>query len=168
MKEICTPIREYTDFNLMYDDCQNIIQSVSEKYTNLNLAGVIKLIRTSYDKAILNSFYNIGNLPKYVATSVNGKSLVLKISMDSLLKNVIEHPEISIGEYKNIAGYLHNADYVFLKNEKNLIYFKIAGSIYQFVIKNTKDGMENYITTFHKASIKQLEKDIKRYKQIKR
>lgn len=88
--------------------------------------------------------------------------------MDSLLKNVIEHPEISIIEYKNIAEYLHNADYIFLKNEKNLIYFKIEDSIYQFVIKNTKDGLENYITTFHKASIKQLEKDIKRYKQIKR
>lgn len=168
MKEICTPKKEYLDFNIMYSDCKNIVQSLSEKYSNLNLADVIKLIRISYDKDILNSFYNIGNLPEYVANSVKSRSVVLKISMDSLLKNVIEHPEIGIIEYKNIAEYLHNADYIFLKNEKNLIYFKIEDSIYQFVIKNTKDGLENYITTFHKASIKQLEKDIKRYKQIKR
>ena len=52
--------------------------------------------------------------------------------------------------------------------KKNLIYFKINNCLYQFVIKNTKDGRENFLTTFHKTNIKQLNKDIARYKQIKR
>ena len=49
-------------------------------------------------------------------------------------------------------------DYL-LKNEKNLIYFKIDNCLYQFVIKNTKDERENFLTTFHKTNIKQLNKD---------
>lgn len=77
MKDICTSQKEYLNFNIMHSDCKNIVQSLSEKYTNLNLADVIKLIRNTYDKNVLNSFYNIGNLPEFVANSVKIKSIVL-------------------------------------------------------------------------------------------
>ena len=81
---------------------------------------------------------------------------------------MIEHPEITFQEYLQLEYFLYNAEYILLKNEKNLIYFKIDNCLYQFVIKNTKDGCENFLTTFHKTNIKQLNKDIARYKQIKR
>lgn len=88
--------------------------------------------------------------------------------MDSLLKNIIEHPEINISKYEAISKYILEAEYIFLKNKKNLIYFKIEDNIYQFVLKNTKNKQEHFLTTFHKASKKQLEKDLKRYKNIKK
>ena len=80
----------------------------------------------------------------------------------------LEHPELTINEYKNLTKYLNNAEYILLKSNKNLIYFKIDNKIYQFVIKKTQNSEELFITTFHKASINQLNKDIQRYEQIKR
>ena len=63
---------------------------------------------------------------------------------------------------------MNNAEYILLKSNKNLIYFKVDNKIYQFVIKKTQNSEELFITTFHKASINQLNKDIQRYEQIKR
>ena len=71
-------------------------------------------------------------------------------------------------QYLQLEYFICNAEYILLKNEKNLIYFKINNCLYQFVIKNPKNGRENFLTTFHKTNIKQLNKDIAWYKQIKR
>ena len=88
--------------------------------------------RQNCDKTVLNGFYFITNLPTYMLATLGSKTSQVKLSIDNLLKNMIEHPEIT------------------------------------FVIKKTKNGCENFLTTFHKANIKQLNKDIARYKQIKR
>lgn len=161
-------IREYTDFQEMYNEALDIVHFYSQTEIQGSLTEKIKYIRKTHDREQLNSFYNIGFISELVAKSINSTSLLLKISMDSLVKNIIEHPEISEREYLKIQYYVENADYILLKNEKNLIYFKIDNTLYQFVVKNTKDGKENFITTYHKANIKQLQKDIKRYINIKK
>lgn len=124
--------------------------------------------RQNCDKTVLNGFYFITNLPTYMLATLGSKTSQVKLSMDNLLKNMIEHPEITYQEYLKLDYFICNAEYILLKNEKNLIYFKFDNCLYQFVIKKTKNGCENFLTTFHKANIKQLNKDIARYKQIKR
>ena len=160
MREVfVSNFQEYRKFKDMYDNAQSILKS---SYHTINY------YRQNYDKTILNSFYFIANMPLYITDTLKSKTQKLKLSMDSLLKNMIEHPEITFQEYLQLEYFLYNAEYILLKNEKNLIYFKIDNCLYQFVIKNTKDGCENFLTTFHKTNIKQLNKDIARYKQIKR
>ena len=168
MKKVFLSEKKYTDFAAMHEDCQNILKDVLNKHSYLELHDLLKNLRNSYDKNILNSYFVIGHLPQYVVNSLESKTVVLKFSVDSLLKNIIEHPEITVSEYEAISKYILDAEYIFLKNKKNLIYFKIADNIYQFVVKSTQNKQENFLTTFHKASGKQLEKDLKRYKNIKK
>lgn len=159
---------EYPEFKEFYNICISIIESYQEYYKNLSNAEKIKFIRENLNKDILNSYYNIGEISQEIAVSIESKTTYLRFSIDNMIKNLLEHPEITIKEYQNISLYIKNADYILKKNNKNLIYFKIDNKIYQFVIKSTKIGNELFLTTFHKASVKQLAKDICRYKSIKK
>lgn len=161
-------MREYYEFKEFYNICNLIIEKYQKYCKNLSKAEKIKYIRENLDKVILNSYYNIGKIPSILADSIGSKTTCIKFSIDNMIKNLIEHPEITVNEYQNINSYIKNAEYILKKNNKNLIYFKIDDKIYQFVIKSTKVGNELFITTFHKASAKQLTKDICRYISIKK
>ena len=168
MTKVFLSEKKYTDFANMHEDCQNILKDILTKHSFIEINDLLKNVRNSCGKNILNSYFIVGHLPQYVVNSIESKTVVLKFSVDSLLKNIIEHPEITVSEYEAISKYILDAEYIFLKNKKNLIYFKIADNIYQFVVKSTQNKQENFLTTFHKASGKQLEKDLKRYKSIKK
>lgn len=157
-------IKEYSNFYEMFDLAVNIINTVNEQKPLEKLQN----IRHNKNKYFLRGYYYIAQFSKDILTIIGSSKSNIKISLDTLIKNIIEHPEISINEYLKIQIYVETAEYVLLKNDKKLIYFKIDKNLYQFVIKTTKNNDENFITTFHKASIKQLEKDIQRYKQLKR
>lgn len=113
--------RKYVDFATMYEDSQNILKDILSKNSDTEAQELIKNIRKFYNKNILNSYFIIGNLPQYVVNSIESKTVVLKFSMDSLLKNIIEHPEINISEYEAISKYILEAEYIFLKNKKNTL-----------------------------------------------
>ena len=157
--------QEYTDFQEFYDDCKTAVNSVRQVFKG-NIKQTVNFIRSNYEKEFLNAYYSAAELPPYLVKVLQSNTAVIKFSADTMIKNILEHPEITVSEYLNIRKYVKNAEYILLKNTKNLIYFKIEDKIYQFVIKTTKDGCENFITTFHKSGIKQLEKDLKRYKRI--
>ncbi len=161
-------MKEFSEFKEFYNICISIIKSYQEYYKDLSNAEKIKLVRENSNKDILNSYYSIGNISKEIADSIGSKTTYLKLSIDNMIKNLLEHPEITIREYLNISLYIKNAEYILRKNKQNLIYFKIDNKIYQFVIKSTKTGNELFLTTFHKASTKQLAKDLYRYVSIKK
>ncbi len=161
-------MREINTFDELYKTSISIIEDKNNFYDNYSVTEIINFIRFNSDKDILNNYFVVGNLSNYVANKIQANTTMIKFSVDSLIKNIIEHPELTLGEYKNLTKYLYNAEYILLKSNKNLIYFKIDNKIYQFVIKKTQNNEELFITTFHKASINQLNKDIQRYEQIKR
>jgi hypothetical protein len=161
-------MKKYTEFDEFYSVCISIIKNNIQYLDNLLNRQKIKFIRENIDKNILNSYHSIGVIPKDVANAIGSKTRIVKFSIDNMIKNLLEHSEITIEEYKNINLYIKNAEYILKKNNKNLIYFKIDNKIYQFVIKSTKMGDELFLTTFHKASVKQLTKDIYRYLPIKK
>ena len=161
-------MRKINTFDELYNTSIAIIENSNNTFADYSVIEIINYIRNNTGKELLNSFYILGNIPNYVADEIQSKTTVIKFSVDSLIKNILEHPELTLNEYKNLSKYLNSAEYILLKNNKNLIYFKIDNTIYQFVIKKTQNNEELFITTFHKASINQLNKDIKRYTQIKR
>ena len=161
-------MNEINTFDELYKISISIIENKNNSYENYSVSEIIDFIRLNSDKNILNSYFIIGNIPNYIADKIQANTTTIKLSVDSLIKNILEHPELTLNEYKNLTKYLNNAEYILLKNNKNLIYFKIENKIYQFVIKKTQNSEELFITTFHKASINQLNKDIQRYEQIKR
>jgi len=161
-------MNKINSFDELYRICITIIEDKNNSYENYSVVEIIDFIRVNSDKNLLNDYYIIGNIQNYIADRIQAKTTTIKFSVDSLIKNILEHPELTLNDYKNLTKYLNNAEYILLKNNKNLIYFKIENTIYQFVIKKTQNSEELFITTFHKASINQLNKDIQRYEQIKR
>ena len=155
-------------FDELYKISILIIENKNNSYDNYPVSEIIDFIRANSNKELLNDYYIVGNIPNYIADKIQANTTIIKFSVDSLIKNILEHPELTLNEYKNLTKYLNDAEYILLKNNKNLIYFKIENKIYQFVIKKTQNNEELFITTFHKASINQLNKDIQRYEQIKR
>lgn len=156
-------MKQYYSFSELYKLAFSIISKVSPEQPKYKS---IEFVRLSTDKTLLNSYIQINSIPLSISRQINSKPK-LKFSLDSLIKNMIEHPELTLREYLNIENYIAEADYILKKGSKHLIYFRISRYIYQFVIKSTKTGSEMFITTFHRASIKQLIKDKKRYPQIK-
>ena len=161
-------MKEFTEFGEFYNFCLFIIKNHQEYYRDFSNIEKIKCLRKILNKESLNRYYKVGDISKEIASSIESQTTCLKFSVDNMVKNLIEHPEITIKEYQNLSIYINNAEYILKKNNKNLIYFKVDNTIYQFVIKSTKIGDELFITTFHKASIKQLTKDIQRYFAIKK
>lgn len=161
-------MKKYITFQKFYDFSISLIKNNQKYFKNLSKPEQIKFLRENLSKDVLNSYYEIDEISKEIANLVESKTTCLKFSTDNMVKNLIEHPEITIKEYENINFYIKNAEYILKKNKQNLIYFKIDNKIYQFVIKCTKNNNELYLTTFHKASIKQLAKDIHRYASIKK
>lgn len=154
------------NFETFYEKAYYLALSAKQKEVTTKQALIYA--RKVFSKLDLNSFYIIGVLTREQADLLCSKSIKIKFSVDNLLKNILEHPEFDIKDYKNISEYINSADYILKKNNKNLIYFKINNQIYQIVVKCTQDYNELFITTFHIASRKQLNKDIIRYENIKK
>ena len=159
-------MKEFNNILEIYNFCADIINSNYNSIDELSINDKVLYFRNHIDKNILNRFFIVGNLSIDLFNNFSVNTRTIKLSVDSLIKNILEHPEISIKEYSNLPNYINNAEYILKKSNKNLIYFKIENNIYQFVIKKTKNGNELFITTFHKASINQLNKDLKRYQII--
>lgn len=158
--------KEYISLEDFYKQAETII------YDSLSFGNdkilVLEYMRSTLKTDILKSYYIVAHLTKFEASLLGSKALIIKLSMDTLIKNMLKHSELTFDNYKNLAKYINEADYRLQAADKNLIYFKFDNSIYQIVIKTTKDKQENFLTTFHKSSKQQLCKDLKRYKQIKR
>ena len=156
---------KYSTIEELYNNCSLIMNKFKDNKLDSYLN--IKKIRKLTPKKILNTFTEIGILNKNIASQLNIKARIIKLSTDTLIKNRLEHPELSLEAYKNLSIYIKTSEIILKKGNKHLIYFKIDGKIYQFVIKITNNKDELFLTTFHKSNIKQLTKDIKRYPHIK-
>lgn len=157
---------EFKNFNEFYNKGYEL--AIIAKQNSFNSKEAITYARKNFNKVDLNSFYTIGNLNEEQCFSIHAKTTEIKFSLDNLIKNILEHSELGINEYKNIQNYLNSAEYILKKSNKNLIYFKINNRIYQIVIKCTQNANELFVTTFHIASMNQLNKDIIRYENIKK
>ena len=98
-----TNFQEYLEFKDIYDNAKSILNSSNH---------TINYYRQNYDKTILNSFYFIADMPPYITNTLKSKTQKLKLSMDSLLKNMIEHPEITFQEYLQLEYFIYNAEYI--------------------------------------------------------
>ena len=106
-------MREIATFLELYDICISILEEQNELFINFINIEKINYIRNNYDKNLLNSYFVLGNISQIIANSIEAKSSIVKFSVDSLVKNIIEHPEVSIAEYEQITKYLDNAEYIF-------------------------------------------------------
>ncbi len=113
----------------------------------------IAYMRSNFNKNILNSYCEVGELNPECLKISGAKSNMVKFSMDSLLKNMIRHPDINFSDYEKIYNIILKPDAIkFSKNKKNcVLLFKKYNKTYQAVVKTTINKSENFLTSFRLA-----------------
>ncbi len=108
----------------------------------------------------MNSFYHIGFLDKKLVNLLESRTSIIKFSVDSLIKNIIKHPEITFEEYLKINQLLKCPDKVCLSksNRNSILLLKWDNRYYQVVIKTTLNKKENFLTSFRMLSKEEFNK----------
>ena len=83
---------------------------------------------------------------------------VIKFSLDSLIKNLIEHADLNFSSYNLILPNIVSLpDCVQQDRKLNLRMFRrVDDKLYEVVIKTTKNKQENYLTSFHRCDDSKL------------
>ena len=82
----------------------------------------------------------------------------LRLSFDNFVKNQAKHPEISYQMYKNAVNYINNPFAQFSKGNQIISFYKKENTIYQLVLKTTKNKLENYLQSFRISNFNEIKK----------
>ena len=151
-------MKEFNSFKEIYDKSFELVKIATSKINNSKDA--IIFARKNFNKDILNSFYIIGNLSTEQESLLKSKTKIIKFSVDSLIKNIIKHPEIEFTDYYKINDIVIKPDKIRLSksNNNSILLLKKENKYYQIVIKTTIDKNENYLTSFRMLSEKEFNK----------
>lgn len=117
-----------------------------------NPKDAIVIVRKSFDKYKLNNFYKIGILNDIQLNLLSAKEKLVKLSVDSVVKNILAHPDLKFEDYENINYMIKNYDCILQDRKNNLRIFKnVNNKLYEIIIKTTNNKSENYLTTFHRC-----------------
>jgi hypothetical protein len=122
----------------------------------------IKYLRENFRKEDKIRYVNIAVLKQNFIDILGTKNEIVKLSLESLTKNIINHPELKIEDYQAVTNILNNP--VLIKTEEIygvksiVIVGKHNSKLYCIVIKTTLDKNENYLTSFHRTNLEQMNK----------
>lgn len=146
---------EFKNFDEFYNKAYNLAQLAKSKHTNFKQA--ITFARKAFSKTDLNSFYCIGYLQREYSEMLKARSNIIKLSIDSLIKNLLEHPDLNYDNYRTIPFILKSPDDVILGTCNHLRFFKfINENLYEVIIKNTKNRQENFLLSLHRSDLSKL------------
>ena len=151
-------MKEFKSLEEIYNKSFELAKIATSKINNSKNA--ILFARKNFSKDDLNSFYIIGNLSKEQESLLKSKTKIIKISVDSLMKNIIKHPEIEFNDYHKIDDIIIKPDKIRLSksNNNSILLLKKENKYYQVVIKTTIDKNENYLTSFRMLSEEEFNK----------
>ena len=157
MKEPVKELTEFKDFGKFNRKAYGLADFA--KRTEGNKKQQIKFARNFYDKNTLNSFYNIGDLTEEQKNILGAKTNNIKFSLDNMIKNRIEHPELNFYDYNKLSEIIIQPDKIIKDGENHIKLFKkIDNKIYEAVIKTTQDKKENYFNSMHISNAKRMKK----------
>lgn len=147
-------IAEVKDFKQFYDETKGVAQAlrnsvpVGKISTNYLKDNITPDLRKHYTVA--------GKLNETVKNLLGSNTNELRLSFDNFVKNQAKHPEINYELYKNAAKYI-NTPFAQLKKDNQIIsFFKENDTIYQIVLKTTKNRLENYLQSFRVSNFNEI------------
>lgn len=134
-------------------DFKEFYESTKAVATALRNSVPVDKISTNYLKenitADLRKHYIVaGQLNNKVKNLLKSNTNELRLSFDNFVKNQAKHPEITYQMYKNAANYINNPFAQFPKGNQIISFYKKENTIYQIVLKTTKNKLENYLQSF--------------------
>lgn len=95
------------------------------------------------------------------AAVLSARTVVARLSAETLAKQARNHPELALAEYRGIPGAVH-APIVIKQSERVMIYVQPAGTKFDvIVVKATEDGGELYVTSYRQQDRKHLQRLVK-------
>lgn len=124
-----------------------------------NNDNAVKYMRSKFSKEVLNNYYNIGNLNKEAQELLKSKTKNLKLSVDSLTKNIIKHTDLKFSDYSKISEILRKPDLIKKDGNFHIKLFKnVDEKLYEIVIKTTKNREEVFLNSIHISNLKRMHK----------
>ncbi|MGQ0794536.1 MAG: phage head morphogenesis protein [Deltaproteobacteria bacterium] len=97
--------------------------------------------------------------PEYMKL-IKSRSTVVYLSNETLLKNLTNHPDLSIGDYQIIPDIIQEAQLIVQDNDNTIVFLRINNRLYYGAIKTTRSGETNFLISLRFAR----ESDIKSIK----
>ena len=141
----------------VYDKAYKLV--LEAKQFTANSKEAILYARKYFDKNELRYCEEIGFLSSEQVSLLKCETNILKFSVDSVIKNILEHPDLDISDY-NLVSYIANDYDKMMQDRENHIklFKKINEKIYEMVIKTTKNKQENYIVSLHFSNKRRMKK----------
>lgn len=153
IKEPVKELTEFKDFSKFNQKAYGLASAA--KNTNKSL----QYARSIYDKNTLNSYYKIGNLTAEQKKLLNTDVSEVKFSLDSMIKNRINHKDVNYYDYQKLSTILSDPDKIVTDGDYHIKLFKtIDNKIYETVIKTTQDKKENYLLSLHYSNTRRMNK----------
>ena len=151
-------MKEFKDFQEFYNKSLELTKLALSK--TLNKKEAILYARRNFNKSDLKSYYKIGILSKEQIKILNTKENIIKLSIDSMIKNILEHSDLKIDDYMKLNKIFHYPDEFIQDRKNNLRIFKnIENKFYEIIIKSTQNKDENFLTTFHRCDVSKLKQN---------
>ena len=144
-------------------DFKEFYESTKAVATALRNSVPVDKISTNYLKenitADLRKHYIVaGQLSNKVKNLLKSNTNELRLSFDNFVKNQAKHPEITYQMYKNAVNYINNPFVQFPKGNQIISFYKKENTIYQIVLKTTKNKLENYLQSFRVSNFNEIKK----------
>ncbi len=114
---------------------------------------------------IIKGNYPVAVIDKKYMDAIKSKSQVVNLSSDTLKKQILEHPEITLKIYQQLPNIIENAQLIVKDRDTAFVFLRIDKEIYYGAIKTTKTGLTNFLTSLRKAELNDI-KAIKKKGEI--
>ncbi len=148
-----------------------IRNKINASQSDLALGTVSSLLKSQvftdwFKQPTPDSRFVIAALDENLKGRLKAKQKAVLLSEATLVKQKRNHPELKLDEYQLIPEVIAKGK-VIQAGEQNLYFYAVHGRLYKVVVKRTEDRQENYLTTFHRKSIKQLNSELAKGKLLR-
>ena len=112
----------------------------------------------------------VGLLEPDIQQALGSQNATVLLSDDTFGKQYASRlgQDFGLKEYQALQEVIEEADSVWLADDGRLHFIKIINNRrFYAILKTTKDGLENYILSYHYLSFKQLDKFTDKYQKIR-
>jgi len=111
--------------------------------------------------------YPVAVLDARYRALIGANTKVVRLSDETLAKNRVTHPELSIAEYRQLPEIIADAQTIVQDGPLTLVFIRRGDRIYHAVVKATTSGRALWVTSFRTSSLADVERMRQRGRVLK-
>jgi SPP1 gp7 family putative phage head morphogenesis protein len=98
-------------------------------------------------KGAIHGTYPVAVLPDAYKNAIGATTNIVGLSAETLKKNVVKHPELSIEDYQFLQNIIEKAQIIIQDGDTTMVFIRRSGKVYHAAIKATKTGKGLFLTS---------------------